>query len=97
VPDLGIHPRHQVLGRDVRLLLGLDASHDHHPLLPHILPRLLLQQPHCSQGEFRDQADAEWRVIRGPLRGHHDTPYRRPMAVRPIGHACGVFDVFSYF
>jgi hypothetical protein len=24
--------------------------------------------------EFHDQKDAKWRVIRGPLRGHNDTP-----------------------
>jgi hypothetical protein len=35
---------------------------------------------HCFDicGEFRDQADAKWIVIRGPLGGHNDTPYRQP-------------------
>jgi hypothetical protein len=29
-------------------------------------------------GKFHDQGDAEWIVIRGQLRGHDDTPCRRP-------------------
>jgi hypothetical protein len=39
------------------------------------------------KGEFHDQADAEWMVIRGPLRGHNDTPCGRPAPDRPIGRA----------
>jgi hypothetical protein len=37
-------------------------------------------------GEFHDQGDAEWVMIRGPLRGHNDTPFGRPTPGRPIGH-----------
>jgi hypothetical protein len=28
-------------------------------------------------GEFHDQGDAKWKVIRGQLRGHNDTPFGR--------------------
>jgi hypothetical protein len=28
------------------------------------------------EGEFHDQADSKWIVIRGLLRGHNDTPLR---------------------
>jgi hypothetical protein len=31
-----------------------------------------------SSGEFHDQADADWIVIRGQLRGHNDTPIGQP-------------------
>jgi hypothetical protein len=34
------------------------------------------------KGEFHDQGDAKWIVVRGPLRGHNDTPFRRPTALR---------------
>jgi hypothetical protein len=29
-------------------------------------------------GEFHDQGEAKWIVIRGQLRGHNDTPFGRP-------------------
>jgi hypothetical protein len=53
-------------------------------------------------GKFHDQADAEWIVIRGSLRGHNDMPFGLPTPVRPIGrpgvgHPQGVFGVFSYY
>jgi hypothetical protein len=35
--------------------------------------------------EFHDQGDAKWIVIRGPLRGHKDTPFGWPTHGRPIG------------
>jgi hypothetical protein len=38
-----------------------------------------------DKGEFQGQADAKWIVIRGPLRGHNDTPCRRPTPGWPIG------------
>jgi hypothetical protein len=49
-----------------------------------------------------DQADAEWIVIRRPLRGHNDTPFGRPTPGRPIGrpgvcHPQGVFGAFRYY
>jgi hypothetical protein len=49
-----------------------------------------------------DQADAEWIVIRGPVRGHDDTPFGQPTPGQPIGHAevgpiQGVFGVLSYY
>jgi hypothetical protein len=36
-------------------------------------------------GQFHDQGDAKWIVIRGQLRGHNDTPFEWPTPVRPIG------------
>jgi hypothetical protein len=36
-------------------------------------------------GEYDDQADAEWIVIRTQLRGHDDTPFGRPAPGRPSG------------
>jgi hypothetical protein len=38
-----------------------------------------------SEGDFRDQADTEWIVIRTQLRGHNDTPFGRPTPGRPVG------------
>jgi hypothetical protein len=53
-------------------------------------------------GEFHDQGDAKWIVIRGQLRGHNDTPFGRPTPGRPIGrpgvgHPQGVFGGLSYY
>jgi hypothetical protein len=53
------------------------------------------------EGEFHDQGDAKWIVIRGQLRGH-DTPCGRPAPGRLIGcpgsaHPQGVFGGFSYY
>jgi hypothetical protein len=53
-------------------------------------------------GELRDQGDAEWIVIRGQLRGHNDTSFRRPTPGRPIGlpgvgRPQGAFGVFNYY
>jgi hypothetical protein len=47
-------------------------------------------------------ADAEWIVIRRPLRGHDDTLFGRPNPGRSIGcpgvgHPQGVFGIFSYY
>jgi hypothetical protein len=39
----------------------------------------------CTIGESRDQADAEWIVIRTQLRGHNDTPFGRPNPSWPPG------------
>jgi hypothetical protein len=36
-------------------------------------------------GEFHDQGDAKWIVIRRPLRVHNDIPFGRPTPGRPIG------------
>ena len=36
-------------------------------------------------GEFHDQGDAKWIVIRRSLWGHNDTPCGRPAPGRPIG------------
>jgi ribosomal protein L21 len=35
-------------------------------------------------GEFHDQGDVKWIVIRGQLRGHNDTPFGWPTPGRPI-------------
>jgi hypothetical protein len=53
----------------------------------------------CSSGGFHDQAEAEWLVIRGLLRGHNDTPFGRPTPGQPIGRPgvgrpLGVFCMF---
>jgi hypothetical protein len=53
-------------------------------------------------GEFHDQGDAKWIVIRGQLRGHNDTPFGRPTPGRPISFpvvSCpqGVFGGLSYY
>jgi hypothetical protein len=55
-----------------------------------------------SKGGCHDLADAEWIVIRRPLRGHNDTPFGQPTPSRPIGrrgvgHAQSVFGIFSYY
>jgi hypothetical protein len=36
-------------------------------------------------GEFHDQGDAKWIVIRLLLLGHNDTPFGWPTPGRPIG------------
>ena len=53
-------------------------------------------------GEFHDQWDAKWIVIRGLLRGHNDTPCGWPTPGQPIGRLevgrpQGVFFGFSYY
>jgi hypothetical protein len=55
-----------------------------------------------TAGEFRDQGDAEWMVIKGQLRGHNDTPFGRPTPGRPVGrpgvgHPKGVLGGFRYY
>jgi hypothetical protein len=35
-------------------------------------------EPKSMTGEFHDQGDAKWIVIRGPSRGHNDTPFGWP-------------------
>jgi hypothetical protein len=53
-----------------------------------------LQRHHLTPlGGCQDQADAEWMVIRRPLRGYNDTPFGRAGVGRPKG----VFGVFSYY
>jgi hypothetical protein len=36
-------------------------------------------------GEFHDQGDAKWIVLRRSLWGHNDPPFGRPKPGRPIG------------
>jgi hypothetical protein len=38
----------------------------------------------CREGEFHDQADAKWIVIRGLVRGHNDAPCGRPNPGHPV-------------
>jgi hypothetical protein len=38
-----------------------------------------------DEGEFRDQGEAEWIVIRRSLWGHNDMPFWRPTSGRLIG------------
>jgi hypothetical protein len=37
------------------------------------------------KGDFHDQGDAKWIVIRRSLWGHNDTPFGRPTPGRPDG------------
>jgi hypothetical protein len=37
-----------------------------------------------TRGEFHDQGDAKWIVIRRQLRGHNDTPCGRRVPGRPV-------------
>jgi hypothetical protein len=53
-------------------------------------------------GEFHDQGDAKWMVIRGQLMGHNDTPFGQATHGRPIGrpavgHPQGVIGSFRYY
>jgi hypothetical protein len=45
------------------------------------------------QGEFHDQGDTKWIVIRRLLCDHNDTPISRPGSGRPQG----VIGVFSHY
>jgi hypothetical protein len=52
--------------------------------------------------EYYDQGDAKWIAIRGQLRGHNNTPFRRPTISWPIGRPGvgrpqGVFGRLSYY
>ena len=48
-------------------------------------------------GGYHDEADAEWIVIRRPLRGHNDTPFGRLTPGRPIGRpGVGVLSYYYY-
>jgi hypothetical protein len=44
-------------------------------------------------GEFHNQGDAKWIVIRRQLKGHNNTSFRRPGVSRPQG----VFGSLSYY
>jgi hypothetical protein len=48
-------------------------------------------------GEFHDQGDTKWLVIRGQLRGHNDKPFGQPTPGPVVGFPQGVFAVFSYY
>ena len=53
-------------------------------------------------GQFHNQGDAKWIVIRGQLWNHKDTPFGRPTPGRPIGcpgvgRSQGVFGGLSYY
>jgi hypothetical protein len=56
----------------------------------------------CTIGEFHDQGDAKWIVIREQLRGHNNTPFGRPTSSRSIGRPgvgrpSGKFGGLSYY
>jgi hypothetical protein len=40
-----------------------------------------------DRGEFHNQGNAKWIVIRRPLRDHNNTPFGQPAPTRPIGHS----------
>jgi hypothetical protein len=55
-----------------------------------------------SEGDFHDQGDAEWIVIRRSLWGHNCMPFGRPTPGRPIGWLGvglpqGIMGGFSYY
>jgi hypothetical protein len=65
-------------------------------------PAAVLVPPWIPHGEFHDQGDAKWIVIRRSLWGHNDTPCGRPAPGRPIsrsgsGHPQGIMGGFSYY
>jgi hypothetical protein len=47
--------------------------------------RFLRSGERAGQGDFHDQADTKWIVIRETLSGHSDTPCGRPTPKRPTG------------
>jgi hypothetical protein len=59
--------------------------------------------PTRPAGEFHDQRDAKWIVIKGQLWCHNDTPFGRPTLGRPIGrpggfgHPQSVYGVLHYY
>jgi hypothetical protein len=59
-----------------------------------VLPAALLSI-HTAKGDFHDQGDAKWIVIRRSLWGHNDTPCGRSAPGHP-GSGCpqGVIGVF---
>ena len=66
-----------------------------------MVPSDLLNQG-FSVGEFHDQGDAKWIVIRGQLSGHNDMPFGQRTPGRPIGRPGagrpqGVFGGLSYY
>jgi hypothetical protein len=54
----------------------------------------VISEDTSDAGDFHDQGDAKWIVIRGHLRGHNDTLFGRPTP--RVDHPQGVFGVFSY-
>jgi hypothetical protein len=55
-----------------------------------------LQEKLTFLGGYHDLLEAKWLVIRGPLRGHNDTPCRRPTPGRPGGLALGLAVLRAY-
>jgi len=53
------------------------------------------KRTHNNGGEFHDQGDAKWIVVRRQLRGHNNTPFGRPTTGRPIG-CPGVGRIWSF-
>jgi hypothetical protein len=51
--------------------------------LPYLF-RVSVPRSRDDGGQFHDQVDAKWIVIRGQLRDRNDTPFGRPSAGRPI-------------
>jgi hypothetical protein len=56
----------------------------HADILQQSIAREGPSQHQGTKGEFHDQGDAEWIVIRRSLCGHNDTPCGRP-AYQPPG------------
>jgi hypothetical protein len=63
---------------------------------PPSLSLSLLPSPLLPFGEFPDQADAEWIVIRGSLVGHKDTPCGR-LTPASLSAAWGLATLRAYF
>ena len=97
----GLGPRTPDTPRNT-LLMMMNSKDINKPIVNPTNRRLVLETNDLSVcGEFHDQGDAKWIVIRGPLRGHKDTPFGRPTPGRPIdrpgvGRPQGIFGGFSY-
>jgi hypothetical protein len=84
-PDPGIHLQFYITGlnEDSKLKQKLDADYPGHKNWD-----VFARTEEYDGGEFHDQADAKWIVIRGQLRGHNDMPFGQPTpgaAYRPPG------------
>jgi hypothetical protein len=66
------------------------------PWIPHAV-RAWVVGSEKEGGDFNDQGDAKWIVIRGQLRGHNVRPFGRPtpstVSGPGVGRSSGVFGV----
>jgi hypothetical protein len=74
-PQSSHHSQHQ---HPQQQYYSPQQSHSHHS-------HQYYHGSHISAGEFHDQADAEWVVSEGWLKGRNDMPFGRPTPKRPSG------------